>query len=237
MVIFFNMVVKAQKIIVVALTGFFLTIFFVSPVRAQSPSLSFYPESGIIKDVDEGFTVDVLLDSGEEELVKTRMVFTFDPSQIQITKASRNNSLFQQWPDDESTLDNENGVVMLTGFTQSGSGQLYKTSEEADVLARIEFEIITDDTQAEIPLEWEFTGSDELFQSVLVADGSPPQNVLETRPTDGLYAIGELTQTAIDPRYIPFIISGLLILIAGVIISSKPEFTRKKYGTVVVYDE
>jgi hypothetical protein len=164
------------------------------------------------------------------------MVFTFDPRQLQITKASRNNSLFQQWPNDESTLDNENGVVMLTGFTQSGSGQLYKTSGEADVLARLEFEIVTEDTQAEIPLEWEFTGSDELFQSVLVADGSPPQNVLVTRPTDGLYVIGELTRTAIDPRHIPFIVGGFLILVAGVIISSKPEFTRKKYGTVVVYD-
>jgi hypothetical protein len=164
------------------------------------------------------------------------MVFNFDPTQLQITKASRNNSLFEQWPDDESTLDNTNGVVMLTGFTQSGSGTLYQTSGEADVLARIEFEVLEDDLDSQILLEWEYTGSDELFQSVLLADGSPPQNVLSTRPSDAIFRFGELTQTAINPRHLTFVIGGILILLAGVLISSKPELTRKKYGTVVVYD-
>jgi hypothetical protein len=181
--------------------------------------------------------VDILIDSAGEKLTEARMVFNFDPRKIQITKASRNNSLFDQWPADESTLDNDNGVVMLTGFTQSGSSNLYETSGDPDVLARIQFEIVTNDRETEIPLEWEFTGSDDLFQSVLMAEGSPPQNMLETRPDDASFRIGVLTQTAIDPRYIPFIVGGLLILLAGVIITSKPEFTRKKYGTVVVYDD
>jgi hypothetical protein len=236
MVIFFNMIVKAQKLLTATFIAISLFILFASPANAQTPSLSFYPSSGVIKDVDEGFIVDILVDSAGEKLTKARMVFNFDPRQIQIVKASKNNSLFEQWPEDESTLDNENGVVMLTGFTQSGSGELYETIGEPDVIARLQFDVVTDDTDAEIPLEWEFTGSDELFQSVLLEDGSPPQNILETRPSDALFRISELTQTAIDPRYIPFIIGGLLILIAGVVISSKPEFTRKKYGTVVVYD-
>jgi hypothetical protein len=237
MVIFFNMVVKKYISTICAVTLVIaLQLLLVPSVNAASPSLSFYPNKGIVKDVDEGFTVDVLINSQDQKLTKARMVFTFDPEQIQIVKASRNNSLFQQWPNDESALDNENGLVMLTGFTQSGAGELYQTSGDPDVLARIQFKVVTEDQEAEIPLEWEYTGSDELFQTVLIADGSPPQNVLESRPTDAMITIGELTNTAINPRHIPFIIGGILILIAGVLITSRPEFTRKKYGTVVVYD-
>ncbi|MDD3475192.1 MAG: cohesin domain-containing protein [Candidatus Dojkabacteria bacterium] len=229
------MIVK--KIISISILTILTILIPITTVSAASPMFYFYPESGVIKNVDDGFTVDVLIDSAGESLTEARMVFNFDPRLIQVSKASRNNSLFEEWPDDESTLDNENGVVMLTGFTQSGSGDLYKTSGDPDVFARIEFEIVTDDTEVEIPLEWEFTGSDDLFQTVLLADGSPPQNVLDTRPTNATLRIGQLTQTAIDPKYIPFIFGGLLILVAGVIITSKPEMTRKKYGTVVVYDD
>lgn len=238
MVVFFKMIVKERISTILGATVILISCLLLTPtVKAQSPSLSFYPSSGMVKDVDKGFTVDILLDSGNQKLTKSRMVFNFDPTQIQITKASKNNTLFEQWPDDESTLDNKNGVVMLTGFTQSGSGELYQTSGEPDVFARVEFEVITDEKKAQILLEWEFTGGDDLFQTVLLAEGSPPQNILITRPVNADFAIGELTQTAINPRHIPFITGGLLILGAGVIITSKPELTRKKYGTVVVYDE
>ena len=237
MVIFFNMVVKKpiSKIFAV-ITVALLNLLLVTEINAASPSLSFYPSSGIVKSSEEGFTVDVLIDSGDKKLAKARMVFNFDPSQLQIRTASRNNSLFEQWPNDESTLDNTNGVVMLTGFTQSGSGTLYQSSGEAELLARIEFDVLEEEEDAQILLQWEYSGSDDLFQSVLLADGSPPQNVLDTRPEDAAFRFGELTQTAIDPRHLTFVIGGILILLAGVLISSKPEFTRKKYGTVVVYD-
>jgi hypothetical protein len=237
MVIFFNMIVKRKILTVLILALFLFPLLGVNKVYAQEPMFTFHPSSGVIKDVDEGFTVDILIDSGTEDLTKARMVFNFDPRQIQVIKASRNNSLFEQWPEDESTLDNENGVVMLTGFTQSGSAELYQTQGEQDLFARIEFEVVTNDSEAEIPLEWEFTGSDELFQTVLLSEGSPPQNILETRPQTAVFTIGELTQTAINPTHLTFVIGGLLILIAGVLITSKPELTRKKYGTVVVYDE
>jgi hypothetical protein len=243
MVIFFNMIVKryASKILLtISLLSCFT--FFASKVQAAEPFLSFYPTSGIIKDVDEGFTVDVLLDSQGRELAKVTAAFHFDPDQIQIRQASRNNSLFEQWPDDESALDNENGVVMLTGFTQSGSGQPYSTSGEPDVFARVEFDVITEDKNEQILLQWEFGDNDPLFETALIVDGSPPQNILdsvefENQPQDAVFRFGELSQTAIDKRHIPFIVGGILILIAGIIITSRPEFTRKKYGTVVVYDE
>jgi len=238
MVIFFNMIVKKISKVIYTLSIIFLFYLFLVPfVEASSPSVSFYPSGGVIKDVDEGFTIDILVDSGDYELVQASVVFTFDPRQLQVVEANRNNSLFEQWPEDESTLDNENGVVMLTGFTQSGSGELYQTEGDPDVIARIEFEVITDDLEAEIPLTWEYDNTDDLFQTALLEDGSPPQNVLEDTPSDVVFTVTELTQTAVDPRYVAFIVGGLLILLAGVIITSRPEFTRKKYGTVVVYDE
>ncbi len=243
MVIFFNMIVKRFiKSIVVLLIYFSLHLLIVPTVNAASPTLSFYPSSGIIKDPEEGFAVDILIDSGGQELSKVTAAFNFDPKQLQIVEANKNNSLFEQWPEDESSLDNQNGVVMLTGFTQSGSGEFYQTVGDPDVFARVEFEVIEDELDEEIVLSWDFGESDPLFKTALIVDGSPPQNILDTaslgsRPQDAVLRLGELTQTAIDSRYIPFILGGFLILIAGVIISSKPEVTRKKFGTVVVYDE
>ena len=122
MVIFFNMIVK--NIISISILTILTILIPITTVSAASPMFYFYPESGVIKNVDDGFTVDVLIDSAGESLTEARMVFNFDPRLIQVSKASRNNSLFEEWPEDESTLDNENGVVMLTGFTQSGSSDL-----------------------------------------------------------------------------------------------------------------
>jgi len=243
MVIFFKMIVKRSLSTICTILFLLYFCFALVPtVKATTPSLSFYPSSGTIKDSEEGFVVDVLVDSGGEELSKIVAVFHFDPNKIQIKKASRNNSLFEQWPEDESSLDNENGAVMLTGFTQSGTGELYETSGDPDVFARVEFDVITEDRDNEILLQWDFGENDALFETVLLVDGSPPQNILETgelgsRPQDAVFRFGVLTQTAIDSRYIPFVVGGILILIAGVIISSRPELTRKKYGTVVIYDK
>mgnify|MGYP001043211719 CR=1 FL=1 len=237
MVIFSKMIVKKKiQIIFIIFNILFYPLFFSSAIMASSPSFSPYPVSGIIKNRESGFTVDILIDSGEYELNKARMVLNFDPRLIQLTKASRNNSLFAQWPADESTLDNTNGVVMLTGFTQSGSGDMYKTSGDPDVFARLEFEVITEeDTQ--IVLEWEFTGGDDLFQTVLLTDGSPPYNVLTTRPQNAEFRFGVLSQTAIESKHIPFILGGFLMLTAGIVITSKPGTVRKKFGTVVLYEK
>ena len=243
MVILFNMIVKRPvKILTVLIFYISLYLLLVPSVSAVSPTLTFYPSSGIIKDPEEGFAIDILIDSGGQELSSVTAAFNFDPNQLQIKDAKKNNTLFEQWPEDESSLDNQNGVVMLTGFTQSGSGELYQTEGDPDVFARVEFEVIEEDVGEEILLAWDFGESDPLFETALIVDGSPPQNILETsdlgtRPQDAVFTLGELSQTAIDSRYIPFIVGGLFILIAGVVISSKPEFTRKKFGTVVVYDD
>jgi len=265
MVIFFNMIVKKSLIITTVLfIAVFIFTFIPSKVYAAIPSFSFYPESGVISAPEQGFTVDILIDSGGEELTSARMVFTFDPRLVQMTKASRNNTLFDQWPEDESTLDNENGVVMLTGFTQSGADELYKTTGDPDVLARIEFEIVPDDARTNVRLEWEFDGTDDLFKTTMLKEGSPPQIILNNRPDEAIYVLrvkdgkyddgsgddgdggdgnlddldGDGTpQTAISMSSIPFIAGGFLIFSAGIVITAKPSTMRKKFGTVVVSDD
>ena len=74
---------------------------------------------------------------------------------------------------------------MLTGFTQSGSSELYNSNGDADVMARLEFEVNL--KVKEVLLSFEYSGEDELFSTVLVKDGSPPQNVLLSKPTSANY--------------------------------------------------
>ncbi|KKP81617.1 MAG: hypothetical protein UR84_C0020G0006 [candidate division WS6 bacterium GW2011_GWD1_35_594] len=104
---------------------------------ALEPSFSFYPSSGVVEDINEGFTVDVLIDSAGQSVSKARVTIKYDPNVIQLRKALRNNSLFEQWPIDESSTDNTNGVVMLTGYTPSDSSKdEYITSVVPDVFTR-----------------------------------------------------------------------------------------------------
>lgn len=258
MVIFLNMVVKTVlKTVGVFVLVFLSYILLIPKGKAASPTFYFNPSTGVVKDVSKGFTVDILIDSGGEELLGARMTFVFDPRKIQMKKASRNNSLFDQWPEDESTLDNENGVVMLTGFTQSGADELYSTTGDPDVFARIEFEVVAPDIDTNARLEWEYNGEYELFKTGLLVDGSPPQNILNAAPTDAIFNLNDgsqdngdgdddgdgsdgddgTPQTAVDMSSIPFIVGGFLIFSAGVVITSKPSATRKKFGTVAVYDD
>lgn len=218
---------------------FVLTLFFVLPQEAfaSEPTFSFYPNKGIVKDVSDGFTIDVLIDSGDVDITKARFVVKFDPKVIQIKKANRNNVLFEQWPDDESTIDNKNGIVMLTGFTQSGSADLYNSDGEPDVMARLEFEIVSKTTK-EIVLSFQYTGSDELFSSVIMEEGSPPQNILSSRPDSAKLTYGGYVSpsTAIEPTHIGIAVGIILIGIGVFLTSSKSPTLRKKKGTVVLYE-
>lgn len=223
--------------------GALIFIFFlllVSPLEAlaQAPSFSFYPKSGTVKDSSKGFTVDILLDSASESITKARFAVKFDPRQIQIVKASRNNSLFDQWPEDESTIDNSRGMVMLTGFTQSGGEKdLYVTQGDPDVLARLEFEVITEEND-DIVLEFEYSGTDELFKSVIMKDGSPPQNALVSKPNSATFSLTgyRSPNTAIEPSHIG-VVAGLLLIAVGIFVrGSKPSIFRKKRGTLVFYE-
>jgi len=206
-------------------------------VFAKEPMLSIYPEGGVVKNVGEGFTIDVLLDSGDYDIAQARFAIKFDPSVVQIRKASRNESLFQQWPDDESSLDNESGLVMLTGFTQSGSAELYSTDGDPDVMARLEFDIVSD-TKEDILFSFEYDGTDSLFKSSILKDGSPPQNVLGSRPEAVTFTMSDFkhVETAVDFSTLGIVIGLILISVGVFVTSTKTTVLRKKKGTIVLYD-
>ena len=210
----------------------------VKSIFASEPNFSFYPDGGDVINKNEGFLVDVLIDSGGKELTSARFVVTFDPAYLKLEKAERNNALFEQWPNDESTIDNEEGVVMLTGFTQSGNGTLYKTGTKPDVMARLEFKIVK---AGSTTLGWEFDNGDNLFQSVMLIDGSPPTNILKVKPDSAIFKIGAKQYTPINtaiPLDKAILVGGvILIVFGGLMVFAKPRNFTKGKGTIIVYEK
>ena len=157
-----------------------------------------------------------------------------DEVYLKLKKAEKNNALFAQWPEDETSIDNTNGVVMLTGFSQSGKDTLYTTASKPEVMARLSFEVLK---LGKTTLDWEFSGSDDSFKSVMLTDGSPPQNVLETKPSAATFTIEkEIVNTAITwNKYV--LIGGLVLILFGafMLFSSPRRFSKK--GTIVIYEE
>ncbi|MDD4381849.1 MAG: cohesin domain-containing protein [Candidatus Dojkabacteria bacterium] len=213
--------------------GLLCTLLFpVSKVFAGEPMFSIYPKGG---NVSGGtFTVDILLDSAEESLVSARFTLVFDPEYLELTKAERNNALFDQWPSDETTIDNEYGVIMLTGFTQSGSGSLYKTGSTAGIIARLTFKALKKGTTS---IDWEYSGNHELFKTSLMKDGSPPTNVLDSKPESATFSIGGVInpQTAIPMDKIILVLGVVLILFGALMVFAKPRNFNRTKGTVVMY--
>ena len=231
----FNTVLVKKYIKIIILAAFLVGAFFVSPAEAADPAFSIYPNGGIVTNKDEGFTVDVMIDSAGEELVSARFVITFDPQYLQLQKTEKNNALFAQWPSDEASVDNANGVVMLTGFSQSGTDDPYITGDTSDIMARLTFKVLK---IGKTSLGWEFTGSDDTFSSVMLKDGSPPQNVLKTKPTSVTFTIQkEIVDTAIEWNKYVLVGGFVLIFFGGLMMFSNPRRFSKKNGTVVVYEE
>jgi len=231
----FNTVIVKKYIKTIILTLILVGFVFVSPTKAASePAFSLYPSGGVVTNKNNGFTVDVMIDSGGEALTSARFVITYDPEYVRLKKAEKNNALFAQWPDDETSIDNTNGVVMLTGFSQSGTDTLYTTKTTPEVMARLSFEVIK---LGKTTLDWEFSGSDDSFKSVMLTDGSPPQNVLKTKPASATFTIEkEIVNTAIPwNRYV--LIGGMVFILFGAFMMfSRPKGFGKK-GTVVIYEE
>lgn len=196
------------------------------------------PKSGELK-VGQNFTQDIFITSGDSNISLARAVVTFDPTLIQVISASRNNSLFQNFPDNEQTIDNKNGVIVMTGFTQSGSGTLYKTTGQPDLFGRFTFKV---SKAGPLKFDWEYSGQDQPFKSVIIADGSPPSNVLAVKPDPATYAIPTLgtnvPDTGIDNwTMIIFaigIIIGALMIWGGATVLGKGVKGRRR--TQVLYD-
>ena len=215
---------------------FLLLTLSIPKVYAADANFSFYPSSGIVEDVNEGFTVDILIDSGGYELSKARATIKFDPSIVRLSKAMRNSTLFEEWPLDQSTTDNISGLVMLTGITSTDGGvAYYSTTSSPDVFARLQFEII--DESKDILLNFEYSGEDELFKSVLISAGKDTQNVLLSQPESVTFQISEESEvpsTAIDMNMLGIGIGILLILVGGFVRGSSMNFSKQRRGTVVL---
>lgn len=192
----------------------------VGDVNAATFTLN--PDAGTLVN-GETFIIDILIDSEGDEIIQATAVLTFDPSLVQIVKAERNSSLFATYPDGNQSTDNENGVLMLTGFSQSGAAAPYKTTGEPDVFARVTFTAIN---EGELRVEWEYTGFDDPFKTIMLSDGSPPQNTMDGEPAAGRYAIQDADKIApgsvvyagisgIDDVYI-----GIAIFIASLILGT-----------------
>lgn len=218
-----------------------LLIFLLSSGQTWAGEFSLRPGSGQIKN-GEKFTVDVLIDSEGDNIVLSRVVLTYDPKLVKVVKAEKNDSLFCTYPGNDQSVDNTNGVVMLTGFCQSGVGTPYKTGVQPDVFARIQFEALSEGT---LVLDWEYSGSDESFKSVLMKDGSPTVNALTTKPSGGSYSIvRNLTTKPSIPdtaaRVSVWMIAGGILLVGiGIAhrIYAKQSIGKNLKGrTIVVYE-
>jgi hypothetical protein len=212
------------------------------------PEFRLYPASGWIKHNEE-FTLDVLVDTKGEEVVLARAAITFDPTLIQVQAAERNDDIFCDWPEDEQLIDNTKGLVVATGFCQSGNDDLYATVGGGDIFVRITFLSLQ---ESPLTIDWDYTGRDEPMKTALLTDGSPPQNILGVKPAAGEYVISltEPTgQDAIvgpttpdtgvfdDARATVLIVSGMFLLAFGANLLFDPKrryFNRSR--TVVVYE-
>ena len=211
-----------------------------------SAELSLYPSEGTVEQGDD-FTLDILVDTKGQEVLLVRAVLKFNPELVQLETVVENEGLFCDWPSAEQMIDNESGLVMITGFCQSGGEEeLYATTGDADILTRLTFDTIQ---SGELLMEWEYSGIDEPMKSVIISDGSPPQNILE-------FDEGELTYTyTIDPKEevkMPetnispfdnlsstFVLGGsifMLALFANFLLDPKRRYFSKS-RTVVVYDD
>lgn len=246
MIILEDMIVKGiLKVFTITVVSALLLSFFASNSLAAEPSFSFHPAGGYVKDEGKGFTVDVIINTGGQPIVSAKFVVLFDPTVLRLTKAERNSSLFANWPEDESTLDNDNGVIMLSGFTQSGGGSAYSSSGEGDVIARLTFSVLRSKTTY---LDWEFDTNNGIFETKMQKDGSPPQDILKTKPTAVVFnmAGGGSPSSDIDPstvktgvfdaKYV-LIAGSVLLLFGGFMIFTKPHVYRRGKRTVVVYDD
>lgn len=230
-----------RRILSILLSFAVIGQFLISPshLNAQNAVGRFIlnPKSGQLA-VGQNFTLDIFIDSGGGNVSLARAVVTFDPTLVQVTGASRNNSLFTNFDEDEQTLDNTNGVIMVTGFTQSGAGTLYKTQGEPDLLARLTFKVLK---AGPLRFDWEYSGQDQPFKSVMIADGSPPQNILTTKPESASFPIpttGTTPSTGLNSWSVALfgggIIGGSLLIWAGSSLISRGFKRQRK--TQVLYE-
>lgn len=212
-------------------------------VNAADATFSIRPGTGTVKN-NSRFINDILIDTKGNSVTLARVVILFNPKYIEVVKAEYNASLFCTYPSDDRTVDNTYGVIMFTGFCQSGTDALYVTEGEPDVFARITYKV---KTEGVIDIDWRFSGKDEPFNTIILKEGSPPSPVLTAKPTAAKFTVSgyvvdpsdgdSTTPTTGFALSYTFIIAGIFLITLGAIYSryggDKIDSRRK---TVVVYD-
>lgn len=238
---------------------FLLSLFFIFVVfqvsftntLAANANYSVTPKSGYVQ-VNKDFVFDILIDTDNENSNLARAVLTFDPKMIRVVKAEKNSNLYCNWPEDEQTIDNVNGVIMITAFCQSGAGTLYKTTGEPEVFSRLTFRPLK---AGRVTFNWKWTGENQSFNSAIMKDGSPPQNLLTTVPAAFSFNAVALTggnngnnggTTPVTGLFDgELIIVGLVTLISSILIFggtyliffANKRNINKRFKTLVIYKD
>ncbi len=174
-----------------------ILFFLISPLQVWASDGVFTIENAKSKvELNEQFSIEVYIDSDGEELILSRAALIFDQEYLQITKIERNEGLFCGWDSDRQTADNDNGVIVIEGYCQSGTSSLYSSSDGGDIFARIHFKAVKPGFAR---IDWEYNGENVEFKSAMMAEGSPPQNILKQRPSGVTVEIAEQRATTV-PR-------------------------------------
>lgn len=140
-----------------------------------------YPSSGYAV-LTKDFAVDIMLNTDGNNTTTARAVIRFDPNKLQVTKAEHGD-LYCQYPEDEYAVDNENGWIKITGFCLD---PYYNSESSSGIFARFTFR---PSVEGAVNLNFEFDGTDGEWKSYVKDTGSPPENILESRPQGGTYSV------------------------------------------------
>lgn len=155
--------------------------FFATPVLAVSPTFTLYPDGGYAI-LNREFSVDILLNTAGRDTTNARAVLSFDPDRLEVTKVAFG-GLYCQYPEDEYSADNTNGEVILTGFCLD---PYYNSDSTSGLFGRVTFRPLLEGT-ATINFEYSTTGGDDV--SAIKDTGSPPINILASRPDGVSYSV------------------------------------------------
>lgn len=215
----------------------------VDKLYAADSTFSLFPSKGTVT-AGKNFTIDVMIDSSGNNVTQARMVILYDPKYLKVIEAEYNASLFCTYPTDQQSVDNTNGVAMLSGFCQSGVSTLYKTSGGADVFARVIFQA---KKKGSTKIEWNYNGKNQDYMSIIMKDGSPATNSLTAKPAGGVYTITASGSTGVDPDEPEFPSTGIatswgvvsvgaILIAVGWLYMKLGKKSQSKMRTVVLYE-
>ncbi|MFH1547354.1 MAG: cohesin domain-containing protein [bacterium] len=229
------------KFIVRLFTVFILFLFLdKGSTLAAGATMYLSPATGSY-DSGEEFTVDIMIDSGGDDVQTARAAISYDSDVVQVKAVSHSN-IFCQFPDSGYEVDNTNGQMILTGFCQD---EHYATVGDADILGRITFDAVGGGTAN---VEFNFDGTDDADMTYMLEPGSPPQQLDMTEPTGATFTISgsatgggdDLPDTGIRVNVgitfgVSLVLLSLFVLVADAVLPPVLKwFSQRGQRTIVV---